>query len=70
MTTAREELMDLAVTRWCHCISRCVRAAFLMGDAVQNRKLWIEDQLQLLARNFSVAVGGIQKHESAPGLNR
>jgi len=59
MTTARKELVDVSVTRWYHCISKCVRSAFLMTDEAGNdRKQWIEDRLQLLAENFSVAVGG------------
>ena len=59
MTTARREIVDVAVTRWYHCISKCVRSAFLMADdAGKDRKQWIEDRLQLLAAHFSVAVGG------------
>jgi len=58
MTTARKDLVDVAETRWYHCISRCVRAAFLMGKGLEDRKLWIENRLQLLAETFSIAVGG------------
>jgi REP element-mobilizing transposase RayT len=62
MTTARKNLVDVSVTRWYHCISRCVRAAFLMGSEADSggldRKQWIENRLQLLADNFSVSVGG------------
>jgi REP element-mobilizing transposase RayT len=59
MTTARREIVDVTVTRWYHCISKCVRSAFLMADEHGNdRKQWIEDRLQLLAANFSVSVGG------------
>jgi REP element-mobilizing transposase RayT len=59
MTTARREIVDVAVTRWYHCISKCVRSAFLMADDAGNdRKQWIEDRLQMLAQNFSLAVGG------------
>jgi len=58
MTTARKELVDTDVTRWYHCISRCVRAAYSMGEATEDRKQWIEDRLQLLAANFSISVGG------------
>ena len=59
MTTARREIVDVSVTRWYHCISKCVRSAFLMADDAGNdRKQWIEDRLQILAQNFSIAVGG------------
>ena len=58
MTTARRELVDVEVTRWYHCISRCVRAAFLMGSGPWDRKQWIEDRLKTLANAFAVSVGG------------
>ena len=58
MTTARSELVDLDVTRYYHCISRCVRRAFLCGEGYEHRKQWIEDRLELLANNFAIAVCG------------
>ena len=58
MTIARKVLVDLSVTRWYHCISRCVRRAFLCGEGFEHRKQWIENRLQLLAENFAVSVGG------------
>jgi hypothetical protein len=58
MTTARKELVDVDVTRWYHCISRCVRLAFLMQNGVEDRKQWIEDRLKLLTEHFCIAVGG------------
>jgi REP element-mobilizing transposase RayT len=51
--------VDVSVTRWYHCVSKCVRSACLMSDQVgDSRKQWIEDRLELLACNFAVAVGG------------
>ncbi len=58
MTIARREIVDVSVTRWYHCISRCVRGGFLMGEGYAERKQWVEDRLQLLASNFAVSVGG------------
>ena len=59
MTTARKDLVDVDVTRWYHCISRCVRQAFILADELGNdRKQWIEDRLELLATNFSIGVAG------------
>ena len=58
MTMARVHLVDVSVTRWYHCVKRCVRRALLLGEAPWNRKEWIERRLQELAEIFAVAVGG------------
>lgn len=58
MTVARSQLVDLEITRYYHCISRCVRRAFLCGDGFEHRKAWIEERLELLAGNFAVSVCG------------
>ena len=49
MTIARAHLVDPAVTRWYHCVTRCVRRAFLLGEGMHDRKGWIENRLQELA---------------------
>jgi hypothetical protein len=46
------------VTRWYHCVSRCVRKAFLLGEGDHNRKEWLENRLEELADIFAVTVGG------------
>ena len=38
MTMARAHLVDVSVTRWYHCVTRCVRRALLLGEAPWNRK--------------------------------
>jgi REP element-mobilizing transposase RayT len=58
MAIARAKLVDLTVTRWYHCVSRCVRKAFLLGEGDYNRKDWLENRLEELAEIFAVAVGG------------
>jgi len=58
MTIARAHLVNPAVTRWYHCITRCVRRASLLGEGESDRKLWIDHRLQELAGIFSIAVGG------------
>ncbi len=60
MTIARAQLVGVSVARWCHCIARCVRRAFLLGNAVgdSSRKDRIEQRLAHLADIFAVAVGG------------
>ena len=46
MTIARRELIDVSLTRWYHCATRCVRRAFLLGDGLLNRKKWVEDRIE------------------------
>ena len=58
MTMPRRQLVDVAVTRYYHCISRCVRRAFLCGEGVTHRKAWIEARLELLAKHFAISVCG------------
>jgi len=58
MTIARSQLVDPQITRWYHCITRCVRRAFLLSEGLENRKLWIEQRLEHLSGIFAVSVGG------------
>ena len=59
MTMARAHLVDSAVTRWYHCVTRCVRRAFLLGEGpAGNRKQWIEHRLKELAEIFAIVVSG------------
>jgi len=60
MTIARKNLVDLSVTRFYHCISKCVRSLFLMGDdrieGGVDRKAWIEHRLQFLSEVFAISI--------------
>jgi hypothetical protein len=58
MTIARRQLIDVSVTRWYHCISRCVRGASLLGDGSFDRKEWLETRIEELAQVFALGVGG------------
>ena len=58
MAIARAQLVDTSLTRWYHCVTRCVRKAFLLGEGDHNRKEWLENRLEELAEIFAVAVGG------------
>ena len=49
MTMARAQLVDVTLTRWYHCVTRCVRRACLLGNGDHNRKEWIEKRLEELA---------------------
>ena len=48
MTIARRRLVDVSVTRWYHCTTRCVRRASLLGEGLLDRKQWVEDRIFLV----------------------
>jgi len=62
MTLPRSSLVSTESTRFYHCISRCVRRAFLCGvDSVtgqsfEHRRQWLVERLALLERLFAVDV--------------
>ena len=58
MTIARRQLIDVSVTRWYHCMSRCVRGASLLHSESSDRKAWLEDRIEELAQIFALGVGG------------
>ena len=59
MTISRSRLVDTDVTRWYHCISRCVRRAMLLSEVGSpGRKDWIDSRLKELDRIFAISVGG------------
>ena len=62
MPVPRRKQFDPSNPPWVHCISRCVRRAFLSGRDhegrdVEHRKVWIEARLRLLARAAACEVG-------------
>jgi hypothetical protein len=58
MAIARTHQINASVNRWYHCMKRCVRRAFLLGERKSDRKERIQDRIEELATIFALAVGG------------
>jgi REP element-mobilizing transposase RayT len=62
MTAPRTMLVSLEDTPWYHCVSRCVRRAFLCGEdplsgmSFDHRRGWIAERIMQLAAVFSIDV--------------
>jgi REP element-mobilizing transposase RayT len=62
MTRARTELIALDATPYYHCISRCVRRAFLCGEDsltgknYEHRKAWVVERLAELDAVFTIDI--------------
>jgi len=62
MTQSRDSLISLSDTPYYHCISRCVRRAFLCGEdkfsgqSFEHRRQWIIDRIRYLTDVFSIEV--------------
>ena len=62
MTQPRDALISLESTPFYHCISRCVRRAYLCGEdkltgqSYEHRRSWLEDRLLLLPEVFAIDI--------------
>lgn len=60
MTQARKTIISLSDTPYYHCVSRCVRRAFLCGNDLvsgqnyEHRRQWLEDKLHEIASVFAI----------------
>jgi hypothetical protein len=58
MPIARRLLVPEGVSRCYHCVSRCVRRAFLCDGDGAHRKDWIKHRLLELNQVFAIEIGG------------
>ncbi|MCP4324446.1 MAG: transposase [Psychromonas sp.] len=62
MTQSRDSLISLVDTPYYHCISRCVRRAFLCGEdrytgqSFEHRRQWVIDRVKYLTDVFPIEV--------------
>ncbi|MCU7865236.1 MAG: transposase [Candidatus Thiodiazotropha sp. (ex Lucinoma borealis)] len=62
MTISRKKQICLEETPYYHCVSRCVRRAFLCGEDTfsgnnyEHRRDWVVDQLKQLTKVFSIDI--------------
>jgi hypothetical protein len=62
MTSPRSALVSLEDAPWYHCVSRCVRRAFLCGEDrfsgmnLNHRRGWIAERVKQLAGIFAIDV--------------
>ena len=56
MPKARSSQISLTDTPYYHCVSRCVRRAFLCGEdrltkrSYEHRRQWVEDRIHFLTK--------------------
>ncbi|MAI64477.1 MAG: transposase, partial [Alteromonas sp.] len=60
MPKARKSQISLSDTLYYHCVSRCVRRAFLCGTehgkSFEHRRKWVEDRIHVLSDVFAIEV--------------
>lgn len=62
MPRPRKSQISLDATPYYHCVSRCVRRAFLCGEdkytgqSYEHRQAWVEERILELSRWFSIDI--------------
>ena len=70
MTQPRSQLVLPSRTRYYHCISRCVRRAWLCGEDdytgenFDHRKPWLLERMTLLGEVFAIRIAGDPEHST------
>jgi hypothetical protein len=65
MTSPRSQLVDPTTPGYYHCMSRCVRRAWLCGidaytgESFEHRRQWVEDRIVELGRIFAHTPGHV-----------
>lgn len=59
MPKPRKSQVSLLDTSYYHCVSRCVRRAFLCGEqggkSFEHRRQWVEDRIHMLSEVFAIS---------------
>ncbi|AEF02052.1 Type I secretion outer membrane protein, TolC [Alteromonas naphthalenivorans] len=59
MPKPRKSQVSLLDTSYYHCVSRCVRRAFLCGEqdgkSFEHRRQWGEDRIHMLSEVFAIS---------------
>ena len=62
MTQSRQSQVSLSDTPYYHCISRCVRRAYLCGEdkytekSFEHRRQWVVERMHYLASLFNIDI--------------
>ena len=62
MTQSRQSQVSLSDTPYYHCISRCVRRAYLCGEdkytekSFEHRRQWLVERIHYLASLFNIDI--------------
>ena len=62
MTQSRQSQVSLTDTPYYHCISRCVRRAYLCGEdkytekSFEHRRQWVVERMQIILLRFLILI--------------